>query len=106
MRHNEQAGIVRSYASGLVNLLTFINLHNGRGSLGDRLMDKCMPKIARTIPYITGMLSALAIELTLPLYLINEQQVDWKYVLLGDLAIKTIPRLGERIYNSYRKSSE
>ena len=97
---NIKRGRVRSFFDGAVHLLVFTNLYNGEGSPGDKIMDRTMYRLGvvdRPYAFMGGMFSGAALEIGIPLYAALTDQFAWKEVLLADLALKTVPRMLERL---------
>ena|SRR3989344_4560849 len=92
----ELSKMPRSYCAGLVSTLTAINFHSGEKGLREKIMERVMPRVGEPISYLAGIVSALAAEVAIPIYFINED-FPWYYVLGVDAAIKIIPRAAERI---------
>jgi hypothetical protein len=110
-------GFFRSSIDGAVNYLSISNFYWGEMSFGARIMNwnwreyrerrngSC-PFNGGGNPYgfILGGVSALGTEIGVLGYIVNSTGLSWKEVLLGDLALKTVPRFVDwMIVETYKK---
>ncbi len=98
---------LKSYCKGLLHSTVCVNLLqpriNGKESYGEQIINNyTMPNIGpvqNSYSFATGFITELILELSLPIYIASSSNsIKWYHAILGNIALKTIPRIAERIY--------
>ena len=89
---------------GLANFLVFTNIYSGRGTLGDKIIERIMPEsgpVDRPEYFFSGFVAGFGIEVSLlasSLYSVYSSDYE---ILALNVGIKTLPRIAEHIARDF-----